>query len=133
TGLIEKESFSASSPFMDWTDPWDCDEYDDECDHVERANDLEQRSVGEPGVEQAAGGEVHQQAAHYTAEADQSGHRRNDARLEEVRRHHHHERGPRLLAEERETEDHDRPLDRYARDEHDDRHHRRAQAEGELA
>ena len=84
----KKDSAKArfSSPSVDRTNPWDRDEDHDERDHVQRANNIEHRIVGEAGVEQAAGDEVHQQPAHRAAEPDQPGDRGNHARLEEVRR-----------------------------------------------
>ena len=54
-------------------------------------------------------------------------------RGKQIRRHDHHQRGPRLLAEERDAEEHDRDVGRGLRHEHDERHHRGAGAERDLA
>ena len=52
---------------------------------------------------------------------------------EQIGRQNHDQRGPRLLAEEGDAEQHDREVDRDVRDEDDERHHRRARAERDLA
>ena len=101
---------------------------------VQRAGDDQHGRVAVTVVAQPAGELAEHHAAHRAAETDQARQRADGALGNHVGRQNHHQRGPRLLAEEREAENENHPADgMQLRHEHDPRHQGRAGAEREFA
>src|ERR1700728_408097 len=89
----------------------------------------EHHAIAKAVVEQVASYFPEDNSAHGPAEANQSGYRTNNILREEIRGQNHHKRRPGLLPEISHTKERDGPGDGDMRNEDDQRHQRRAQAE----